>query len=532
MKDKKRLTKRTVSMPVLSALLASMVMLGLSIQLTERVEAQGWIGTVYIRADGSIDPPEAPITTFDRMTYTLTDSITVYSADGIVVQRDNIIIDGGGHRVQGTGGPYPYCRGVYLYGRQNVTVRNTHVSGFNYNILIHSSSSVSIYANTLTDAPENWRAIQIHNSFDSEIFENTVTDNDHAIAITYSSNNSIYRNRLEANRGFGVFISYTANHNIVSSNKIAGSSYGVYIHRNPTHNLIYGNDITACSRGVFITEYSEQNVICGNNIENNGSGITFASGSATNKVYHNNIIDNSVQFWSDGSPNTLDDGYPSGGNYWSDYTGVDLYSGPFQDEPGRDGIGDTPYVINSNNTDGYPLIEPYEPVAGVQTLCVESATGTGEVCFTTSHGFIEDLEAIAPHSLPSVLFPHGMFSFRITGLTEGQTVTVTIEFPSPLPIGTLWWKYDNGRWYGLPNESDNGDHIMVISLTDGGVHDLDDIPGQITDPGGPGNPMTVGWEGSPVSRAGVLAPWIALLAAIIAGVSLLMLRRRREQEGI
>jgi len=47
-----------------------------------------------------------------------------------------------------------------------------------------------------------------------------------------------------------------------------------------------------------------------------------------------------------------DDGYPSGGNYWSDYAGVDADG---------DGIGDTPYVIDENNTDRYPLISLWPP---------------------------------------------------------------------------------------------------------------------------------------------------------------------------
>jgi len=50
------------------------------------------------------------------------------------------------------------------------------------------------------------------------------------------------------------------------------------------------------------------------------------------------------------SINAWDDGYPSGGNYWSDYTGVDADG---------DGIGDTPYVIDENNTDRYPLMNPW-----------------------------------------------------------------------------------------------------------------------------------------------------------------------------
>jgi hypothetical protein len=47
-----------------------------------------------------------------------------------------------------------------------------------------------------------------------------------------------------------------------------------------------------------------------------------------------------------------DNGFPSGGNYWSDYTGT--YTN-------GDGIGDTPYVIDANNQDRYPLMNPWAP---------------------------------------------------------------------------------------------------------------------------------------------------------------------------
>ncbi|MFQ6084384.1 MAG: PKD domain-containing protein, partial [Candidatus Aminicenantia bacterium] len=48
-------------------------------------------------------------------------------------------------------------------------------------------------------------------------------------------------------------------------------------------------------------------------------------------------------------------GYPSGGNYWSDYIGIDLYSGPNQDQPGSDGIGDAPYTFYGGQ-DNYPFM--------------------------------------------------------------------------------------------------------------------------------------------------------------------------------
>ena len=77
--------------------------------------------------------------------------------------------------------------------------------------------------------------------------------------------------------------------------------------------------------------------------------------TGNNSIYHNTIIgyayDDGINIWYDK--------YPSGGNYWRDYSGKDKYHGPNQDIPGSDGIGDTPYQIpDGNNQDKYPLMDP------------------------------------------------------------------------------------------------------------------------------------------------------------------------------
>ena len=74
-------------------------------------------GTIYIRADGSIDPPTASIYTADNITYTLTANITV-NADGIVIERDNTVLNGAGYTMIGNGSG----NGIDLIDINNVTI--------------------------------------------------------------------------------------------------------------------------------------------------------------------------------------------------------------------------------------------------------------------------------------------------------------------------------------------------------------------------------------------------------------------------
>jgi hypothetical protein len=72
---------------------------------------------------------------------------------------------------------------------------------------------------------------------------------------------------------------------------------------------------------------------------------------------------NNTQNARDECSNIWDNGYPSGGNYWSDNTEIDADG---------DGIVDTPYPIpGADNEDIYPLMEPY----GMTTLSFDFKGG-------------------------------------------------------------------------------------------------------------------------------------------------------------
>jgi hypothetical protein len=126
-----------------------------------------------------------------------------------------------------------------------------------------------------------------------------------------------------------------------------------------------------------------------------------------------------------------------------------------------------------------------------QSAQVPTATGTGIATFTTSNGSINNLTASLTTACGALIgynFPQGVFSFNITNITPGSTVTITITLPSNMPANTQYWKCLNGQWlncYSILGSND-GDSILTLTLTDGGPFDADGTAnGTIVDPGGP-----------------------------------------------
>jgi parallel beta-helix repeat protein len=143
----------------------------------------------------------------------------------------------------------------------------------------------------------------------------------------------------------GVELSHTNNVVISGNNITANAAEGIWFDSS-NNNIASGNNITNNGYGISLGSSSNNNVN-GNNITNNIYGFYLTFASNRNTIYHNDLMNNTNQVTSFDSTNIWDDGYPSGGNYWSDYNGTDA---------NHDGIGDTLYTIAANNTDNYPLM--------------------------------------------------------------------------------------------------------------------------------------------------------------------------------
>ena len=178
----------------------------------------------------------------------------------------------------------------------------------------------------------------------------------HAVNLEYSDGNTVHNNTLSGHY-YGISL-FKSDNNVFISNKISRNIYeGLRIVQS-SDNLISGNEISENGEyGINLLIDASGNIIEGNTISENGCGIVTLYSNG-NIMYHNNFIDNGIYMFSN-ETNLWDDGYPSGGNYWSFHNPPDLYSGPYQNETGGDGIGDEPYIINEENADSCPLIYPY-----------------------------------------------------------------------------------------------------------------------------------------------------------------------------
>ena len=286
--------------------------------------------TICIRADGSVDPSGAPIWRKGDL-YTLTGNITS-DADGIVIERDNMTLDGAGYMLQGIGGGPPGYIGIDLSGRKNITITNMEIKRFHYGIFRFGLQN-RIIGNIIGN---NWWGLYIFESLSNIVSGNNMTEN-----------------------SYNVMIDYKSSYNIIIGNNISGGGWGIGLHKSSTYNSISRNNITVnYGYGIGFDYSSNHNNVSENTIAYNGYGI-WLEDSSNNHIYHNNLLTNTNQFYISNSSNVWDDGYPSGGNYWSDYVGFDIKNGPNQDLPGSDCMGDSPYIINELNVDHYPLMNPY-----------------------------------------------------------------------------------------------------------------------------------------------------------------------------
>jgi parallel beta-helix repeat protein len=329
-------------------LLVSIGVIGISVKVN-----RAWaIEKIYILSDGSIMPSDAPIQRNGDV-YTLTDNINSVD-DGIQIDRNNMTLDGAGHTVQGSGSNFA----VYLPGNSNITIRNMVIQSFMEGIYLSNSSNVSLRSNTITGISEE--GIYLYSSSNCGILDNEIAASAGGVFLGSSSDNNVSGNTITS-CDYGLNIQHSPDCNFSSNSIRLSNQFGMWLY-NSTGSNVSQNNITGNAIGIELN-YSPLCIIYENQIASNQYAISFVF-SLQNRIFHNNFDQNAQLFKGLQGTNTWDDGYPSGGNYWSGYNGLDLYSGPGQNLTGSDGIGDSALVLDPQiaipqNIDHYPLMTPH-----------------------------------------------------------------------------------------------------------------------------------------------------------------------------
>ncbi|MCK4266527.1 MAG: right-handed parallel beta-helix repeat-containing protein, partial [Thermoplasmata archaeon] len=190
----------------------------------------------------------------------------------------------------------------------------------------------------------------------------------YGICLDQSTNNTLTENNASLNNYHGILLDHSDDNTIANNTVDSNDGSGILL-RAASSNTIANNTVDSNAQwgGIYLREASNDNTIVSNTITNNEYDFYTDDGSTpgtfpnTNLIYHNNFINNAKKADDDGT-NYWDNGYPDGGNYWSEYIGVDLYSGSNQDILGSDNIGDTSYGIDGagSNVDHYPLMTSYD----------------------------------------------------------------------------------------------------------------------------------------------------------------------------
>jgi parallel beta-helix repeat protein len=147
-------------------------------------------------------------------------------------------------------------------------------------------------------------------------------------------------------------------YSVIQDNVIYRNGGGIYLdscyYTTTKNNLIHANPV-----GISLGYIASRNTIKENIVLNNeSSGLSLPllwAGIGENRLYHNDLANPKQMVLQDARSDSQfwDNGYPSGGNFWSDYNGQDA---------NRDGIGDTPYMLTDKSGDAFPLIQPWNKI--------------------------------------------------------------------------------------------------------------------------------------------------------------------------
>ncbi len=250
--------------------------------------------------------------------------------------------------------------GLEDYSKAIVYAEHTGSSIISHNIIIaRSMNGVIVDAGTISEnyiEANEAAGVIIPWGRSGRVIGNTIVNSARGVYLRDASRCTVTQNLITGNE-YGIFI-YSSSNSTISGNNITSNNQGIYSQGETyegkttfsARNNITSNLISKCTdTAIYLNSSSRENNVYNNSIINNKVGIRIGDDSSLNTIYNNNFIANELQAEAFPWREYWNSTYSQGGNYWSNYTGIDTNA---------DGFGDTPHILDLNNQDNYPLASP------------------------------------------------------------------------------------------------------------------------------------------------------------------------------
>jgi len=338
--------------------------------------------------------------------------------------------------------------GIYLGGSSSYNnVTGNNVWDNTYGIRTWNAESSNVTGNKVWD---NYIGLDLNHDSSINVTGNKVWDNYIGVylkrALSFNVTGNTFVNDgifLEGNQ-----LSHYNSHNIPTDNIVNGKPVyyykdcsGIDVDGIPVGQLIIVNCTDVSARNLQINDthtgillaYSDNALMVSNNISNSSNGIYLVS-SSNNRIFHNNLMNNNLQAYDDRSNNFWNDTYPSGGNYWSDFSPTcdDLYDGAATPQTTGlpDDICDVQYDVDGDSTDYYPLRYLWGPPdttpPAITNLQPPDSSTTGDNTPTISADYFD------PSGIDT-----GSVYLEVNGIDVTSSATVTASGVSYTPGAPL-----------------------------------------------------------------------------------------------
>jgi parallel beta-helix repeat protein len=265
-----------------------------------------------------------------------TDGIEVtISSHNIISNNEIFDCDDEGIEMDGSSHNTITFNDIYLNGGDGIKLKNSSNNTItNNNISLNDETGMDI------EDSSSYNFITNNNVFDN-YDEGIELDLDGSHSYNYVTGNNIFNNSDD-----GIDLEEYSSYNFITSNNIFDNhDDGVDLDAYCSHNSITSNNIFNNNNDGVDINFSSNNVMIGNIMSSNGDNGIRIKLSNNNRIYHNNFLNNADQA-NDNGNNFWDNGYPSGGNYWSDRSCT-----------GNPSDGSQPYTIGggAGAVDHYPF---------------------------------------------------------------------------------------------------------------------------------------------------------------------------------